>query len=138
MNEHETIEAEFSDYRDGLLAPAQRDKVDAHLKACDQCRLAYDEFDQTVSALSGLHRMPAPQNFDAELTDTIRRRSAGRFFGRKAFGDRIPFEWLAIAALVLGLVVYLVIRSSDTGTLRYETAPKKKSTPQLWDDKWQP
>lgn len=137
-DEHELIEVEFSDYRDGILQPAQRATVDAHLEGCEQCRLAYDEFDQAVSALSDLHKMPAPQNFSADVADTIRRRSEGRFFGRKAFGDRIPFEWLAIAALLMGLVVYLVIRSSDTGTLKYDGGSKSKPAPQLWDDKWQP
>lgn len=135
---HQTIEDEFSDYRDGLLDDTARKKVEEHLDDCERCRLAYDEFEQTVSALSDLHKMSAPQNFSSEVTDTIRRRSQGRFFGRKAFGDRIPFEWLAIAALILGLVVYLVIRSSDTGTLKYEGAPKNKPTKKLWDDSWQP
>ncbi len=138
LDEHELIEAEFSDYRDGILQPAERKAVDDHLAGCEQCRLAYDEFEQAVSALSDLHKMPAPQNFGVEVEDTIRRRSQGRFFGRKAFGDRIPFEWLAIAALILGLVVYLVIRSSDTGTLKYDGGSKSKPTPQLWDDTWQP
>jgi hypothetical protein len=83
--------------------------------------------------------MPAPQHFGDGVAETIRRRSQGRFFGRKAFGDRIPFEWLAIAALILGLLVYLVIRSSDTGSLEFDGGGKKsKPTPQLWDDTWQP
>lgn len=74
--------------------------------------------------LSGLHRMPAPTSFGKEVTETIRRRSAGRFFGRKAFGDRVPFELLAIVALTIALLAWLLVRASDTGSLRYQGTPE--------------
>jgi hypothetical protein len=78
--------------------------------------------------LSGLHRRPAPPDFGKDVTETIRRRSAGRFFGRKAFGDRVPFELLAIVALTIALVAWMLVRSSDTGSLRYQSPPE---TPEL-------
>jgi hypothetical protein len=71
-------------------------------------------------ALSGLHRMPAPTKFEADVEDTIRRRSGGRFFGRKAFGDRVPFAVIGMVVIALGLVVFFLLRCSDTGSLRYE------------------
>lgn len=74
-------------------------------------------------AMARLHRMSAPHTFADEVEDTIRRRSAGRFFGRKAFGDRVPFEVLAIVVLVIGLAVFFLIRSSQTGSLRYDNQP---------------
>lgn len=73
--------------------------------------------------LSGLHRRPAPPDFGKDVTETIRRRSAGRFFGRKAFGDRVPFELLAIVAFTIALLAWLLLRSSDTGSLRYQGEP---------------
>jgi hypothetical protein len=76
-----------------------------------------------VGALSGLHRMAAPDRFEAQVEETIRRRSGGRFFGRKAFGDRVPFEVLAVLALVAGLLVYYMVYSSNTGSLKYEPRP---------------
>jgi hypothetical protein len=75
-------------------------------------------------ALARLHKMSAPHGFAADVEETIRRRSAGRFFGRKAFGDRVPFEVLAIVVLVIGLAVFFLIRSSQTGSLRYEKQPE--------------
>jgi type VI protein secretion system component VasF len=83
-----------------------------------------EEYEQ---AMAKLHKMSAPHTFADDVEETIRRRSAGRFFGRKAFGDRVPFEVLAIVALALGLAVFLLIRSSQTGSLRYETQPEAPS-----------
>ncbi len=76
-------------------------------------------------AMAKLHRMSAPQAFSESVEDKIRKRSAGRFFGRKAFGDRVPFEVLAVLALVLGLVVFYLLWSSQTGSLRYEKNSKQ-------------
>jgi anti-sigma factor RsiW len=125
MKPHPEIEAQFSDYHEGTLDEAQRQEIEAHLAACEPCRAAYAELEGMVSALSGLHRMSAPQRFDREVQETIRRRSAGRFFGRKAFGDRVPFELLAILVLALGLAIFFLIRSSRTGSLRYDATPEQ-------------
>src|SRR5688500_20180219 len=73
--------------------------------------------------MSGLHRMPAPTKFEADVEETIRRRSGGRFFGRKAFGDRVPFAVIGMVVIALGLVVFFLLRCSDTGSLRYERHP---------------
>lgn len=80
---------------------------------------------EPLKEVSDLHRMAAPQNFEVDLTETIRRRSGGRFFGRKTIADRIPFMWLAIAAVAVGVVVFLLLRSSETGSLRYDKKPDK-------------
>ncbi len=120
---HSEVEAQFSDLYEGSLSDKARGELEAHLASCESCRAAYDEFRDMVGALADLHKMAAPQHFERDVAETIRRRSGGRFFGRKAFGDRVPFEVLAIAILCLGLVLYAVLRSSRTGSLRYDTAP---------------
>jgi hypothetical protein len=74
-------------------------------------------------ALSGLNKLPAPQKFEVEVEETIRRRSGGRFFGRKAFGDRVPFAVIGMVVIALGLVVFFLLRCSDTGSLRYDRRP---------------
>src|SRR5688500_6873725 len=68
-------------------------------------------------ALSGLHRMSAPQEFSRGVEQTIHDRSRGKFFGRRAFGDRVPFGLLAALALALALAVYALVRTSDTGSV---------------------
>ena len=122
---HVEFEALLSDYCEGELAGGERKRVESHLANCVPCRAAYDELRETMSALSGLHREPAPPELAASVTETIRRRSGGRFFGRRAFGDRVPFELLAIIALLVAIGLFFVLRSSDTGSLRYQGEPEK-------------
>ena len=124
-DEHEATEAAFSDYYERSLPEAEMTAITTHLDGCERCRGGYEEFQRTIGALSGLHKMAKPQRFDDAVADTIRRRSGGRFFGRKAFGDRVPFELLALLALVIGLIVFFLIWSSGTGSLRYDQEPDK-------------
>lgn len=124
-DEHEAIEAAFSDYYDRSLPEEDRARVEQHLAECEACQRAYRDFEETVGALSGLHKMAAPHQFEKSVEERIHRRSGGRFFGRKAFGDRVPFELLAVIALIIGLAVFFLIRSSGTGSLRYDHAPDK-------------
>jgi hypothetical protein len=73
--------------------------------------------EEVRKALSGLQKARAPATFVEDVTATIHKRSAGRFFARRTFGDRVPFGALAILA-VLGLVVIgYLMWSSQTGSL---------------------
>jgi|SRR5690606_38251309 len=116
--DHERIEASLSDYLDGALPADEARSIERHLEDCAGCKQALAELEETRRALSGLHRAPAPPHFEREVAETIRRRSQGRFFGRRTFGDRVPLELLALVALGLGLVLYFLLRSSETGSLR--------------------
>jgi anti-sigma factor RsiW len=111
-DKHEPYENDFSEHYDGTLAPARRAEVDAHLAECPRCRAEYDKFREAVAQLALLGRAQAPRDFDDRVAETIHRRSAGRFFGRRAFGDRVPFELLAAIALAALLAIYLFIRWS--------------------------
>lgn len=124
--DHSAYEADFSDLYERALPPARARELEDHLASCERCRAEYDKLKETIGALSGLHKMAAPQHFDAQVAQTINRRSAGRFFGRKAFGDRVPFEALAILALVVAVAVYLMFRFSTTGAVHepLEKAPR--------------
>ena len=108
---HEAFEADFDDYNDRTLPEARAREVAAHLASCDRCKAEYARFRGTIGALSGLHKMAAPPDLRDQVADTIHRRSAGRFFGRRAFGERIPFELLAVVALLLMAAIYWVMRS---------------------------
>ena len=115
---HEEFEAKLSDYVEGSLPADEARAIEEHLSGCASCTEALAAVKETVSALSGLHKIPAPPHFERDVAETIRRRSGGRFFGRRAFGDRVPLELLAILALALGLALYFFLRRSDTGSLR--------------------
>lgn len=123
---HPEYEDKFSDYLEQTLPPGEREELIAHLAECAGCKASYREFESAVGALADLHKMSAPPDLGSEVEDTIHRRSAGRFFGRKAFGDRVPFELLAIIALIVGLAVFVLLRSSSTGSLRYEDESAKE------------
>jgi anti-sigma factor RsiW len=121
--ELEALEAQFSDYLDGAMAANEKAAFEQKLAASEEAREAFDEFKQTIEAVSGLHKMSAPQDFETGVEQTIHRRSAGRFFGRKAFGDRVPFEVIAVVALAVLLAVYVIMRRSGTGSLEMREKP---------------
>lgn len=105
----------FSDFYEGDLPDGQQAALARLIESDERYKKAYTDFEKTMEALSGMHKMSAPMNFDKRVEDTIHRRSDGRFFGRRAFGDRIPYEVLAICVLILAAAVYWMGRSSGTG-----------------------
>jgi anti-sigma factor RsiW len=108
---HEAYQADFSDLYDRHLPESRVLEITAHLASCPRCQDEYERFRGALGALSGLNRVAAPPAFDDQVAATIHRRSAGRFFGRRAFGDRIPFEILAVVALVVVAAIYWFFRA---------------------------
>jgi anti-sigma factor RsiW len=123
---HDEIEAMLSDYRDGTLSAADHARVKEHLAGCEACRGEYAELERTLSALQGMKasKEGAPPELAERVATTINRRSAGRFFGRKTLGDRVPFGALLVIALIVLGVTAAVLYSSATGSLRTRTAPE--------------
>ena len=60
--------------------------------------------------LRGLSPIPSPIDLSSSVPDLIRRRSKGRFFGRKRLSDRVPFEWLSLAMLILLAAIYAALK----------------------------
>ena len=97
---HEKYVEMFSDYIDGVLPTPARAELEEHLAGCAACSAELERLRKTLGALAGLGKIETP-DLGKRVTETIARRSAGRFFGRRAFGDRVPFELLAVVGLVL-------------------------------------
>jgi len=114
---HAQAQERFSDYRDGSLAPADREAVRAHLSACAACKREYAAFADTVSSLMKL-KSEAPANFLPAVQEAIRRRSRGRFYGKKSFWTRFPIELVSLITLMLMLVVYLFLTIAEPRKLR--------------------
>ncbi|HTR49311.1 MAG TPA: hypothetical protein VMJ10_01310 [Kofleriaceae bacterium] len=128
--EEDEIVAKLSDYLDGALKGAERDDVAAKIEGDDVWKRAHAELVETRKALSGLRKAHAPPSFAQDVTSTIHTRSAGRFFGRRTFGDRVPFGAL-VAIAVLGLVVIAYFMwASQTGSLEghRERAPRSSGS----------
>jgi anti-sigma factor RsiW len=114
----DAIIADVSDYLDGALDGAAKDAV-AHKIGNDPAyQRVHEEMVETRKALSGLQKARAPATFAQDVTSTIHKRSAGRFFARRTFGDRVPFSALLVVA-VLGLaVIGYLLWASETGSLK--------------------
>jgi anti-sigma factor RsiW len=127
-SEHQAFEADFSDYYERLLPEARTKELEQHLAKCEQCKKEYDGFREAIGALSGLHKVEAPRDFNSHVAETINRRSGGLFFGRRAFGDRVPFGVLAIICLVI-VVAVLVLLNLGGGRVDAPLHPQGNQPP---------
>ncbi len=121
-DEEDAIIATLSDYLDNVLSDDKKSEVETKLASDETWKRIHDELRETrdKSQISGLLVARAPDTFTEHVTETIHKRSAGRFFGRRTFGDRVPFEaLLVIAVIVIGVVAYLMW-SSQTGSLKVD------------------
>src|SRR5687768_8756770 len=115
---HDEMEARLAEYVDGALPATDAQEVELHIETCSECKEAVAALRDTVNALSGLHRLQAPRNFDREVAETIRRRSGGRFFAGGRFADRVPIQLLVLVVLALGVALTFFLWRSETGSLR--------------------
>ena len=129
MTNHEEIEEQFSSYYDGELSGEEKKALEAHLKECEDCTGAYDAFRETVEALSGLGKVAAPVGFERDVESTIEKRSAGRFFSESKLTDRLPLTIVALTAIAIGVVLYILLRGSETGSLKGGDGAGEPETP---------
>src|SRR5688572_15981806 len=115
------LDAKLFDYHEGKLSPAERAEVERLLaERGEPIEPPPDDDEKYRSGLETLRaaKAAAPATFTTDVTDTIRRRSAGRFFGRRTLGDRVPFGVLLVIALVVAVAVAAVLWTSSTGSLK--------------------
>lgn len=117
------IVAKVSDYVDGLLSGAERDEIATKIESDPVWKQTHDEMIENKKFMSGLQKARAPATFTQDVTDTIHKRSRGAFFGRKTFGDRVPFNALLIIAIIALAAVGYLMWSSQTGSLKVEKKP---------------
>lgn len=132
MSEDTTTRAEdemivkVTDYVEGALSGDEKAAVAAKIASDPKWKETHDEMVEARKLISGMRPAKAPETFVEDVTGTIHKRSAGRFFARKTLGDRVPFGVLLVVAIIaLGIVAYLM-KSSPTGSLKVE--PQHDST----------
>ena len=124
-HDEDAIIAAISDYLDGVLPPNRRGEVEDKLKNDPAWQRTHEELRETRDALSGLQRARAPVKFDEDVTSTIHKRSAGRFFAKRTFGDRIPLGVLLVIGVIVLVVIGAMLWSSPTGSLKRDEEPTK-------------
>jgi anti-sigma factor RsiW len=112
------IIATLSDYLDGVLPADRQREVEQKLKSDPDWKRTHDELRETRDAMSGLLKARAPVKFDEDVTSTIHKRSAGRFFAKRTFGDRIPLGVLLIIGVIAIVIIGAILWSSPTGSLK--------------------
>jgi hypothetical protein len=131
----ELVIIRVTDYVEGNLTGTAKSDVQAKVTS-DQpehrlWKQTHDEMTEARKAIPGIRKQKAPDTFVEDVTATIHKRSAGGFFGRRTFGDRVPFGALLIVAmLALGVVGYLMW-SSPTGSLKVQKQPEAPKHKQL-------
>ncbi|MEO7732407.1 MAG: hypothetical protein ABIY55_15670 [Kofleriaceae bacterium] len=125
----EAIIVQVSDHLDGALADPARAEVARKIAEDATWKRAHTELTETRRFLSGLQKAHARPEFTADVTSKIHERSAGRFFGRRTLGDRVPFGVLLIVALAGLLVIGYILWSSSTGSLKVDHAREPQPHP---------
>ena len=114
--------AAISDFLDGNLAGAKRDEVAGKIAADPLWKETHDEMVDArkfaTETLSGVQKARAPSSFAQDVTSTIHKRSAGRFFGRRTLGDKMPFGVLVVIAVLGIAVIGYLLWASETGSLK--------------------
>jgi anti-sigma factor RsiW len=123
------IVVKVSDYLDGILTGAERDDVAKKIETDPAWKRTHDEMRETRNHLSGLQKAHAPASFTNDVTNTIAKRSQGRFFGRKTLGDRVPFNAILIVAIIALAAVGYLMWASQTGSLKVEKKHESEAVP---------
>ena len=118
------ILAQVTDYVEGKLPAAARAEVEKKIADDATWKRAHAEAIEARDAISApmlsLQRAKAhaQPTFEQDVTDLIHKRSAGAFFSRRTFGDRVPFGAILVLALLALAVIGYVMYSSSTGSLK--------------------
>jgi anti-sigma factor RsiW len=114
--------AAISDFVEGSLTGPRRDEVANKIESDPAWKQTHDEMVEAkkfaAETLSGVQKRRAPDTFAQDVTSTIHKRSAGRFFGRRTLGDKMPFGVLVIIAVLGIAVIGYLMWASETGSLK--------------------
>ena len=123
------IIVEVSDFLDGTLErPREATRSRTRSPTTPSTSASTTRWSRLARRSRACRRRALPSTFAHDVTSTIHKRSAGRFFARRTFGDRVPFSALLVIA-VLGLcaIAYL-LWASETGSLKPNPDHARRAT----------
>lgn len=133
------MEALFSAYLDGELAPQERADFETRLREDPDFQAQYQGF---AEIMQGLRAMPfafAQDDFVPAVQRRIRVRSNGMFFSHKFLTlTRIPYEVIAVVMMLIMAAIYLMMDIGEDVALedvpraapaQTETAPAQEAAP---------
>ena len=102
----------FSAWIDGEAAPAERARVEEHLRACADCRHELDHFRRTLALLSAVEPARAPAGFAGRVLARARPAPRPRLLERVflPLGAKLPLH--AAAIVMVGVLVAFVVREA--------------------------
>ena len=107
----------FGAYWDDETTQAERETLEAHFSACEQCRAEYDQMARTLEAVGTLPREEAAPDFTERVLARARRASPAA--DRVEAGSR---SWVPLTAAASLVVIAAVLASPWIGmVLRPET-----------------
>lgn len=123
------IIVKVTDYVEGALEGAEKEAVAAKIASDPTWKQTHDEMVEARKMISGMRVAKAPERFVEDVTGTIHKRSAGRFFARRTLGDRVPFGVLLVVAIIALVVIAYLMKSSPTGSLKVDQQPDSTHEP---------
>jgi len=113
-DEHPEIER-LNEYLDQELAPRDHRQIESHLSRCEGCRQVLDDLSAIVRAASELPPIAPPERiWESIAASLIERKSLSK--SGPAWRSVLLPALAAAAALVLGVSLWLVLRTGETPT----------------------
>lgn len=112
----ETVSA----YIDGVLEPARRAEIDAHLKACEECARAVAELRQISTWMKESPALTPPESFYTQVMRKARMPEQ-----RASQGWRL--SWRGMAAACVAVLVMVITRDMWRGHVTKDTPPQMYS-----------
>src|SRR5262245_30599252 len=93
----------FSAAVDDALGPGERERLEAHLTGCADCRREWARFEQTVSLLRGAEPIRAPAGFVDRVLEALRPEPWWRRLVTPGMA-RLPLQAAAVAVVTIAAV----------------------------------
>lgn len=104
----------FTDYRDGLLAPAAEERLERHLQECASCRRYRKTVEEGVVVLRSLPTLPVPDDFRPRLQHRIYHLEDRDALSGPSRGSGVSAVAAAGLALLLVVVAWSpLVRSGE-------------------------